>query len=174
MATAPVFTATLVAVDGTKVATGKDFGSDGRPSGNVVVLDEAAARGLADGLTGRDLDVRSVEERPYRSSPKAPFMTSTLQQEGGRKLRLSAAQVMRLAQGLYERGFITYMRTDATVLSDEAVAAARSSVSTAVRRALPVAPAAHLHHQGEERPGGPRGHPADASRSVRPTRWRGS
>ena len=131
MATAPVFTATLVAVDGTKVATGKDFGSDGRPSGNVVVLDEAAARGLADGLTGQDLDVRSVEERPYRSSPKAPFMTSTLQQEGGRKLRLSAAQVMRVAQGLYERGFITYMRTDATVLSDEAVAAARSSVSAA-------------------------------------------
>ncbi len=131
MATAPVFTATLVAVDGTKVATGKDFGPDGRPTGNVVVLDEAAARGLADGLTGQDLDVRSVEERPYRSSPKAPFMTSTLQQEGGRKLRLSAAQVMRVAQGLYERGFITYMRTDATVLSDEAVAAARSSVSAA-------------------------------------------
>ncbi len=131
MATAPVFTATLVAVDGTKVATGKDFGSDGRPTDKVVVLDEAAARGLADGLTGQDLDVRSVEERPYRSSPKAPFMTSTLQQEGGRKLRLSAAQVMRLAQGLYERGFITYMRTDATVLSDEAVAAARSSVSAA-------------------------------------------
>ncbi len=129
MATEPVFTATLVAVDGTRVATGKDFGSDGRASAKVVVLDEAAAVGLADGLGGRDLTVRSVEERPYRSTPKAPFMTSTLQQEGGRKLRLSAAQVMRVAQGLYERGFITYMRTDATVLSSEAVSAARSSVA---------------------------------------------
>jgi DNA topoisomerase-1 len=129
MATAPVFTATLVAVDGTKVATGKDFGSDGRPAGTVVVLDEARATDLADALDGRDLTVRSVEERPYRSSPKPPFMTSTLQQEGGRKLRLSAAQVMRLAQGLYERGYITYMRTDATVLSDEAIAAARGAIT---------------------------------------------
>jgi len=71
-----------------------------------------------------------VEEKPYRSSPKAPFMTSTLQQEGGRKLRLGAAQVMRVAQGLYERGYITYMRTDNVVLSDEALAAARSEVKS--------------------------------------------
>ena len=130
MASEPVFTATLVAVDGTKVATGKDFDSLGRPAGQVVVLDESAARQLADGLEGRELTVRSVEERPYKSSPKAPFMTSTLQQEGGRKLRLSAAQVMRLAQGLYERGYITYMRTDATVLSSEAVGAARAAVAS--------------------------------------------
>eukprot|EP01041_Mallomonas_annulata_P017614 gene17614-36159_t len=128
-ATSPSFTATLVAVDGTKVATGKDFTSDGQPKKNVVVVDEARARSLADALASAPFSVRSVEEKPYRSTPKAPFMTSTLQQEGGRKLRLSASQVMRLAQGLYERGYITYMRTDNVVLSDEALAAVRDEVS---------------------------------------------
>ncbi|MGE3586609.1 MAG: type I DNA topoisomerase, partial [Ilumatobacteraceae bacterium] len=126
--TSPAFTATLVGVDGTKVATGKDFASTGQPRGNVVVLTEARARALATALEPADFAVRSVEEKPYRSSPKAPFMTSTLQQEGGRKLRLSASQVMRLAQGLYERGYITYMRTDNVVLSDEALAAVRAEV----------------------------------------------
>jgi DNA topoisomerase-1 len=127
--TDPSFSATLVGLNQTKVATSKDFGEDGRPKGNVVVLDEATARALADGLAGRDLQVRSVEERPYRSAPRAPFMTSTLQQEGGRKLRLSAAQVMRLAQGLYERGYITYMRTDSVTMSAEALAAVRATVA---------------------------------------------
>ena len=127
-ATSPAFTATLVALDGTKVATGKDFTSDGQPKRNVVVVDEPRARGLADALATVPFTVRSVEEKPYRSTPRAPFMTSTLQQEGGRKLRLSASQVMRLAQGLYERGYITYMRTDNVVLSDEALAAVRSEV----------------------------------------------
>jgi DNA topoisomerase-1 len=127
-ATSPAFTATLVAVDGSRVATGKDFGSDGRPRSGVVVVSEDRARALADALDGADVKVRSVEEKPYRSSPKAPFMTSTLQQEGGRKLRLGAAQVMRLAQTLYEGGYITYMRTDNVVLSDEALAAVRSEV----------------------------------------------
>ncbi|MFZ9482925.1 MAG: DNA topoisomerase, partial [Ilumatobacteraceae bacterium] len=122
-ATSPAFTATLVALDGTKVATGKDFTSDGRPRAKVVVVPEARARQLSDDLGAASFAVRSVEEKPYRSSPKAPFMTSTLQQEGGRKLRLGAAQVMRIAQGLYERGYITYMRTDNVVLSDEALAA---------------------------------------------------
>jgi DNA topoisomerase-1 len=130
-ATSPAFTATLVALDGTKVATGKDFGSDGRPKAGVVVVDEARARALADGLAGVAFSVRSVEDKPYRSSPKAPFMTSTLQQDGSRKLRLSAAQVMRVAQGLYERGYITYMRTDSVELSDEALAAVRSEVERA-------------------------------------------
>jgi len=129
--TAPSFTATLVALDGTRVATGKDFGSDGRPKASVIVVDEQRASGLADALATADFAVRSVEEKPYRSSPKAPFMTSTLQQEGGRKLRLSAAQVMRVAQGLYERGYITYMRTDNVVLSDEALAAVRAEVGRA-------------------------------------------
>ncbi|MCX6519988.1 MAG: type I DNA topoisomerase [Actinobacteria bacterium] len=128
-ATSPSFTATLVAVDGTKVATGKEFTSDGQPKKNVVVVDEARARSLAAALASAPFSVRSVEEKPYRSTPKAPFMTSTLQQEGGRKLRLSASQVMRLAQGLYERGYITYMRTDNVVLSDEALAAVRDEVS---------------------------------------------
>ncbi len=129
-ATSPAFTASLVALDGRKVATGKDFDSDGRPRANVVVVDEARARSIADALAGADFAVRSVEEKPYRSSPKAPFMTSTLQQEGGRKLRLSASQVMRVAQGLYERGYITYMRTDNVVLSDEALAAVRTEVGS--------------------------------------------
>ena len=127
--TQPSFTATLVALDGAKVATGKDFGSDGKPKKGVVVVDEAHARGLTDALAEATVTVRSVEEKPYRSSPRAPFSTSTLQQEGGRKLRLGAAQVMRVAQGLYERGYITYMRTDNVVLSDEALAAVRAEVA---------------------------------------------
>ncbi len=127
-ATEPPFEARLVAVDGVKVATGKDFDDRGNPSAKVTAIDETRARALADGLDGSDFGVRSVEEKPYRSSPKAPFMTSTLQQEGGRKLRLSSSQVMRIAQGLYERGFITYMRTDNVTLSDEAMQATRAAV----------------------------------------------
>ena len=129
-ATAPAFDARLVAVGSTKVATGKDFDDRGNAAANVVALAEAKARSLADGLDGAEFTVRSVEEKPYRSSPKAPFMTSTLQQEGGRKLRLSSSQVMRIAQGLYERGFITYMRTDNVVLSDEAMQATRAAVAS--------------------------------------------
>jgi len=132
-ATQPAFDAKLVAVDGTRVATGKDFDDRGdvsdKASDRVVALDEGRARTLADGLADADFRVRSVEEKPYRSSPKPPFMTSTLQQEGGRKLRLSSSQVMRVAQGLYERGYITYMRTDNVVLSDEAMQATRAAIS---------------------------------------------
>ena len=127
-ATGPAFAATLVALDGTKVATGKDFSSDGVPKKSVVVVPEGRVRALATELESAPFTVRSVEQKPYRSSPKAPFMTSTLQQEGGRKLRLGAAQVMRIAQGLYERGYITYMRTDNVVLSDEALGAVRAEV----------------------------------------------
>jgi DNA topoisomerase-1 len=129
--TTPAFTATLVALDGTRVAAGKDFSPQGVPRGGVVVVDEARARALTDALRPADFSVRSVDEKPYRSSPRAPFMTSTLQQEGGRKLRLSASQVMRVAQGLYERGYITYMRTDTVVLSSEAIAAVRAEVGRA-------------------------------------------
>ena len=96
-ATSPSFTATLLELDGARVATGKDFDSDGRAKEGVVVLGEAMARGLVTRLTDAPVTVRSVEDKPYRSSPKAPFMTSTLQQEGGRKLRMSAQQVMRTA-----------------------------------------------------------------------------
>ncbi|HEX3088743.1 MAG TPA: type I DNA topoisomerase, partial [Ilumatobacteraceae bacterium] len=127
-ATSPSFTATLVALDDARVATGKDFGSDGHVKKGVVVVDEARARALTDSLQTSEFTVASVEERPYRSAPKAPFMTSTLQQEGGRKLRLSASQVMRVAQGLYERGYITYMRTDNVTLSEEALSAVRAEV----------------------------------------------
>ncbi len=127
--TEPAFVARLVAVEGKRVATGKDFDGRGQVGrDDVRVLDEQSARTLADGLAGRDFTVRSVETKPYRSSPRAPFMTSTLQQEGGRKLRLSSQQVMRTAQGLYERGYITYMRTDSTTLSETALSAARSQV----------------------------------------------
>jgi DNA topoisomerase-1 len=128
--TAPSFDAKLVAVNGTKVATGKDFDEQGRVSAKATVVTEPTARALADGLEGATFAVRSVEEKPYRSSPKPPFMTSTLQQEGGRKLRLSASQVMRVAQGLYERGYITYMRTDSVTLSDEAMKATRATIAS--------------------------------------------
>ena len=134
-ATDPSFDSKLVGVAGSKVASGKDFNDNGEvitpKSGNTPVqLTEGRARGLAEGLEGKQFTVRSVEEKPYRSSPKAPFMTSTLQQEGGRKLRLSSSQVMRVAQGLYERGFITYMRTDDVILSEEAMTATRDAVTS--------------------------------------------
>jgi len=128
-ATEPNFESKLIGVDGTKVATGKDFDDAGVASQKVTVLNEARARGIAEGLAESTFTVSSVEEKPYRSSPKAPFMTSTLQQEGGRKLRLSSSQVMRVAQGLYERGYITYMRTDDVILSDEAMTATRDAVT---------------------------------------------
>jgi DNA topoisomerase-1 len=121
------FTATLVTVDDTRLATGRDFDpATGRAPSNVMHLDEAGARGLAARLEGREFAVQGVEEKPYRRRPYAPFMTSTLQQEAGRKFRWSAQQVMRTAQRLYENGFITYMRTDSTNLSETALTAARS------------------------------------------------
>jgi len=127
--TTPDFTATLVGLDGAKVATGKDFNDQGQlVKTSSVVLDEQAARGLADALAGSTFSVRSVEDKPFSSKPKAPFMTSTLQQEGGRKLRMSSAQVMRVAQDLYQNGYITYMRTDSTTLSETALTAARNQV----------------------------------------------
>jgi DNA topoisomerase I len=122
------FASRLVAVDGTRVATGRDFGSDGRLTGRTAIaLDEQAARSLAAGLQDASFAVRTVDEKPYRRSPAAPFMTSTLQQEASRKLRLSAQGTMRLAQRLYENGHITYMRTDSTTLSESAIAAARAT-----------------------------------------------
>ena len=125
------FTASLLAVDGTPLAGGKDFDSSGRlvVPGAVVVLDEAAARALAAGLDGAALTVSSMTHKPYRRSPRAPFITSTLQQEAGRKLRFSSKRTMQVAQHLYEEGWITYMRTDSTTLSDQALAAARSQAT---------------------------------------------
>ena len=126
--TTPAFTSTLTQVAGRRVATGKDFDEQGLLSSDARLLDEATARALTTGLEGRPFTVRSLEKKGYRSSPKPPFITSTMQQEGGRKLRLSAQQVMRLAQGLYERGYITYMRTDSTTLSATALSAARAQI----------------------------------------------
>jgi DNA topoisomerase-1 len=122
------FGATLVAVGGTTVATGRDFSALGELAarGDVVVLGEADAQRLVDGLAGRPFTVKSVTEKPFRRSPAPPFMTSTLQQEASRKLRFGAQRAMQVAQRLYEQGWITYMRTDSTTLSDEALAAARS------------------------------------------------
>ncbi|HZZ50838.1 MAG TPA: type I DNA topoisomerase [Pseudonocardia sp.] len=121
------FGAKLVSIDGAKVATGRDFGPDGQLRGaSATVLDEASARRLAESLDGRDFTVESVESKPYTRRPYAPFMTSTLQQEAGRKLRFSAERTMRSAQRLYENGYITYMRTDSTTLSESAINAART------------------------------------------------
>jgi len=124
--TDPAFSATLVGVDGKRVASGRDFDDSGALIRDVVVLDEHTARGLASALDGAAWAVRTVEEKPFSSKPKPPFMTSTLQQEGGRKLRMTSAQVMRVAQDLYQNGYITYMRTDSTTLSETALNAARS------------------------------------------------
>ncbi|QBJ97022.1 type I DNA topoisomerase [Rhodococcus sp. ABRD24] len=124
------FGARLVSVDGSRVAAGRDFGPDGNlKSSGVVVLDEAYARRLAEALDGADLVVSSAEDKPYTRKPYAPFMTSTLQQEAARKLRFSSERTMRIAQRLYENGYITYMRTDSTTLSDSAIAAARAQAT---------------------------------------------
>ncbi len=123
------FNANLIALGGDRIATGKDFdAATGKAASGVIHLDEAGASGLAARLDGVPFAVTRVEEKPYRRRPYAPFMTSTLQQEAGRKLRWSAAQVMRIAQRLYENGYITYMRTDSTNLSETAINAARTQV----------------------------------------------
>ena len=126
--TQPSFSAMLQSLDGSRIAAGKDFDDRGVAKDGVVVVTEARARELAAGLEGAAFAVRSVEDRPYRKSPKAPFMTSTMQQEAGNRLRATASEVMRLAQGLYEGGFITYMRTDSVVLSAEAMSAVRDEI----------------------------------------------
>ncbi len=124
------FSAKLVAVDGARVATGKDF--DDRAvltRADAAHLSEEAATSLAAALQDAAFSVRSVEDKPYKRSPAAPFMTSTLQQEASRKLRWGAQRTMRVAQGLYERGYITYMRTDSTTLSESALNAARAQAA---------------------------------------------
>ena len=122
-----LFTARLTGVDGRKVATGRDFADDGTlTNAKATQLDEAAARGIADALPASDVTVTEVSEKPYSRRPSAPFTTSTLQQEASRKLRLNSRNAMRVAQRLYENGYITYMRTDSTTLSDAAMTAARS------------------------------------------------
>jgi len=124
------FPARLSAVDGVRVAQGRDFTSTGqlRSPGEVAHLDGARAAALADALRDQQLTVRSVDAKPYTRRPYAPFRTTTLQQEASRKLGFGAARTMQVAQRLYENGFITYMRTDSTTLSDTALSAARDQV----------------------------------------------
>lgn len=125
------FTAQLVTLGGTKIANGGDFDPTtgqivaGR---NVLLLNEDQAIALKERLSGKTWNVADIEERPVTRKPAPPFTTSTLQQESNRKLRLSARDTMRIAQNLYEQGYITYMRTDSVHLSDQAIAAARSCV----------------------------------------------
>nr|WP_158887572.1 type I DNA topoisomerase [Amycolatopsis anabasis] len=126
------FPARLISVDGSRLATGRDFDSNGRlkaSASDVRILAEADATRLAQALRDRDFKVSSVEEKPYTRRPYAPFMTSTLQQEAGRKLRFSSDRTMRIAQRLYENGYITYMRTDSTTLSETAISAARAQAT---------------------------------------------
>ena len=124
------FSATMLELDGARIATGRDFAQDGTiQREGVVQLDQVQAGALADELRGRPATVTSREAKPYRRTPAAPFITSTYQQEASRKLRLSSSQAMRVAQGLYERGYITYMRTDSTTLSESAVNAARTQIA---------------------------------------------
>ncbi|WP_199548658.1 type I DNA topoisomerase [Streptomyces sp. N35] len=122
--------ARLTTVDGKRVAQGRDFDSLGQIKGaNTLHLDEQNARALAAALENAQFSVRSVESKPYRRSPYAPFRTTTLQQEASRKLGFGAKATMQVAQKLYENGFITYMRTDSTTLSDTAITAARTQVT---------------------------------------------
>jgi DNA topoisomerase I len=121
------FTATLTSVDGRRVAQGRDFASDGTlKTRDALHLDGAAAGGLATRLGDASFAVTSVERKPYRRQPYAPFRTTTLQQDASRKLGFSAKYTMSVAQRLYENGFITYMRTDSITLSQTAIDAART------------------------------------------------
>ncbi|HEY5032870.1 MAG TPA: type I DNA topoisomerase, partial [Actinomycetes bacterium] len=133
------FAATLVALDGRRIAQGRDFaptgelraaaagqGTEDKQAATVLHLDQAAAASLADRLSGASFAVKSVERKPYRRSPYAPFRTTTLQQEASRKLGFSAKYTMQVAQRLYENGHITYMRTDSVTLSQTAITAARA------------------------------------------------
>ncbi|KAA1420316.1 type I DNA topoisomerase [Nocardioides humilatus] len=126
-----MFPAKLYSIDGARVASGSNFGPDGqlKAKADVVHIDRTRAEALVTALADSSYDVRSVEAKPYRRSPYAPFRTTTLQQEASRKLGMSASVTMSVAQRLYENGYITYMRTDSTTLSGSAISAARSQVS---------------------------------------------
>jgi DNA topoisomerase I len=124
------FQATMISLDGKRLATGRDYEESGllKASSAVLAMSETQAHALVSGLDKVPFAITAVEDKPYRRSPYAPFMTSTFQQEAGRKLRMSSKSAMRVAQSLYENGYITYMRTDSTTLSETALAAARAQV----------------------------------------------
>ncbi|NOX31310.1 MAG: type I DNA topoisomerase, partial [Actinobacteria bacterium] len=122
------FGASMVSLGGSRLATGRDFADTGELTSDTIVLSEAEATRLAGSLKDRELTVTSRESKPYRRRPAAPFITSTLQQEAGRKLGFSSSRTMQAAQRLYENGYITYMRTDSTTLSAEAIATSRDVI----------------------------------------------
>ena len=133
------FEASVTEFDGKRIAVGKDFNDKGElakgqkpgdSSASLIVLDEAAARRLSESLQGQQAEVSDKTVKPYTRRPFPPFITSTLQQDASNRLRLSSADTMRAAQGLYEKGLITYMRTDSTTLSDAAVKSARAAVKS--------------------------------------------
>ena len=129
------FEANLVQLDGARIALGKDFDPDTgklKDTGKgkaITLLGEERAKAVVDALAGKTAQVVSLEQKPYTERPSPPFTTSTLQQEAGRKLRFTARRTMSAAQRLYENGYITYMRTDSTTLSSQAVAAARNHIT---------------------------------------------
>jgi len=127
----PGFNARLLSLDGKRVAATSDFDSNGglkeKSAANILLLDEAGAKELVQNLQGQSLTVKSTEESPRTERPKAPFTTSTMQQDAGSRLGWGAQLTMRVAQRLYENGYITYMRTDSVTLSQSAIQAARDS-----------------------------------------------
>ena len=162
-----MFGAKLHSLDGKRVATGASFGQDGllKAGSDVVHLDRTRAESLVGALADTTYDVRSVEAKPYRRSPYAPFRTTTLQQEAGRKLGMSAKTTMSVAQRLYENGFITYMRTDSTTLSGGAVNAARSQAASSTARSTSPTPRAPTRPRSRtpRRPTRPSARPASRS-----------
>ena len=128
------FSARLLSLDGKRVAATNDFDSNGgikeKSAANILLLDEASARELVQSLSGQSLVVKSLEESPRTERPKPPFTTSTMQQDAGSRLGWGAQLTMRIAQRLYENGYITYMRTDSVTLSSSSIAAARSSAQS--------------------------------------------
>ncbi len=128
-ATPRFFPAKLTTIDDQRVAQGRDFNADGQlTTKNAIALGEGSAKALAEAIKTSPIRVLSVEAKPYTRRPYPPFRTTTLQQEAGRKLGFSASRTMSIAQELYERGFITYMRTDSVNLSSQAIVAARNQI----------------------------------------------
>jgi DNA topoisomerase I len=128
-----IFEGKLIEVDGKRLAIGKDFDPKTgqlKPDSKVLQLESKAANSLTQNLRGKKATVTTLEEKPYTNRPAAPFTTSTMQQEANRRLNFSAQRTMRVAQKLYENGFITYMRTDSTTLSEEAVHTARDLIKS--------------------------------------------
>ena len=128
------FNARLLSLDGKRVAATNDFDANGglkeKSVANILLLDEAGANELVQSLNGKSLTVKSTEESPRTERPKAPFTTSTMQQDAGSRLGWGAQLTMRVAQRLYENGYITYMRTDSVTLSQSAIESARSSAKS--------------------------------------------